>query len=85
MDKRRISEIILEANCSDLKNSAYEAITAKAANKTQTHGIYRRLKTAAVVAAVICLFTAGVSAAVMLSGFETAFGRTVESGSVSII
>jgi len=83
----RLSELIIKATDADLKGSDMESIIniAKAGKNPRIKSEKHHFRTAAAIAAVFCILTASVSAALKLTGFDTVFDVPVDRGSVVVL
>ena len=81
----KLKEIITEATMQDYIGCDADSILAKAQDQATAHPRYSGIKKVILIAAALCLIIGSISAAAILSGFETAFGHKIDTGHVEVL
>ena len=81
----KLKEIITEATTQDYVGCDADSILAKAQDQVTAHPRYSGIKKVILIAAALCLVIGSISAAAILSGFETAFGHKIDTGHVEVL
>ena len=81
----KLNEIITEATKQDFVGCDADSILAQAQPTMTVRPRYSGIKKVILIAAAICLVVGSISAATLLSGFETAFGHKIDTGHVEVL
>lgn len=81
----KLNEMITEATKQDYVGCDADSILAQAQTTMTVRPRLSGIKKVILIAAAICLVIGSVSAATLLSGFETAFGHKIDTGHVEVL
>lgn len=81
----KLNEMITEATKQDYVGCDADSILAQAQTTMTVRPRRSGIKKVILIAAAICLVIGSVSAATLLSGFETAFGHKIDTGHVEVL
>ena len=81
----KLNEMITEATKQDYVGCDADSILAQAQTTMTVRPRLSGIKKIILIAAAICLVIGSVSAATLLSGFETAFGHKIDTGHVEVL
>lgn len=81
----KLNEMITEATKQDYVGCDADSILAQAQTTMTVRPRRSGIKKIILIAAAICLVVGSISAATLLSGFETAFGHKIDTGHVEVL